>query len=65
MKKLNDKIFVFQFVNDLFTLNNTQLIKFFNFFQIFNIYFDITILNIYDNNKNVFVFQKNSQLVKN
>ena len=65
MKIFDDKNFVSQFVDDLFTSSNSQSIEFFNFFQIFDTHFDIENLNTHDNDENVFVFQKNSQLFEN
>ena len=65
IKMLDDKNFVFQFVDDLFISSNSQSIEFFNFFQIFDTHFDIENLNTYNDDKNVFVFQKNSQLFEN
>ena len=65
MKMLDDKNFVSQFVDDLLTSSNFQSIEFFNFFQIFDTYFDIENLNTHDDDENVFVFQRNFQLFEN
>ena len=65
MKIFDDENFVSQFVDDLFISSNSQSIEFFNFFQIFDTHFDIENLNIYNDDKNVFVSQRNSQLFEN